>query len=213
MKVKPLAVMFVCAVIMIISAPAHAQYMWMDSSGLETAMLGEEVDISLYFHAEEDDIIYGWGMNMGFDDTAIGGAELTYVSFEYGLDQSVLATDEAVGYLPGAATNAGHEGESLFHAGKYDWGFRGYSIDAGEDSLLFTATFVFDGGIWDGEDAWIEWDKDYPNESYFDNETGYLTHLTIEGGGPDFAAVPIPGAIFLLAPAFLGLIGLRRKKA
>ena len=31
--------------------------------------------------------------------------------------------------------------------------------------------------------------------------------------GPDLAAVPIPGAIFLLVPAFLGLIGFRRKKA
>ena len=35
-------------------------------------------------------------------------------------------------------------------------------------------------------------------------------HLT---DGADVAPVPIPGAIFLLVPAFLGLIGLRRKKA
>ena len=33
------------------------------------------------------------------------------------------------------------------------------------------------------------------------------------GSTSQITAIPIPGAIFLLAPAFLGLIGLRRKKA
>jgi len=39
------------------------------------------------------------------------------------------------------------------------------------------------------------------------NKFGSTSQLT------EISAVPIPGAIFLLAPAFLGLIGLRRKKA
>ena len=39
------------------------------------------------------------------------------------------------------------------------------------------------------------------------NKVGSTSRLT------EISAVPIPGAIFLLGPAFLGLIGLRRKKA
>ena len=220
MKLRSLLILSIFGMITFISSNLQAQYLWMEPNEMVGPLLpGDEVEISVYFHAEETDRIYGWAVNLGFDDTAVGGAELTYIpnSLVYGPDQSALATDEAQGYFLGDTLTPGYEGESLFHAGKYDWSFTGYSIGAGEDSLLFTLSFIFDGGTWDGkDDAWFEFDQlnDPRRLTYADADTGLLRDDTLAGNvlNPDFAAVPIPGAIFLLVPAFLGVIGLRRKK-
>jgi len=195
-----------------------AAYLWFEPTGEIQLTPGEQVGVSVYFHALKDIQFYGFGLNIGFDDSAIGGKELTYVDFEYGPEVlSHLGTDEGVGYLPGEATNSGHEGESLFHGDRYDWSFEGFSVPAGTDLLLYTVYFTFNGGSWDGEDIWVEWHKPVPNESYFDvdveGQPTYIDELNIQGGTPDFAAVPIPAALWLLGSGLLGLIGIRRKMA
>ena len=223
MKLKSLLILSIFGMITFISSNLQAQYLWMEPNEMVGPLLpGDKVDVSVYYHAEVDDQIIGWGVNLGFDDTAVGGAELTCIpsSIVYGPDQSALPTDETLGYQFGRATTPGYENESLFNAGRYDWSFTGYSIDAGEDSLLFTLSFTFDGGTWDGkDDVWFEFDQfnDPRIITYADVASGdhFLSGDEIAGNvpNPDFGAVPIPGAIFLLLPAFLGMIGLRRKKA
>ena len=222
MKWRSLIFPLILGLVMFMSTNAFAAfddvaYLRFEPTGQVQVNPGEQVGVFVYFHALKEIQMYGFGLNIGFDDSAIGGKELTYVNFEYGPQQSQLATDEAVGYIQGKATNSGHEGESLFHAGKYDWNFQGYSVPAGTDLLLYTVNFTFDDGSWDGEDIWVEWHKPYPNESYFDvdveGKPTYIDELNVQGGTPDFAAVPIPAAVWLLGSGLLGLIGIRRKMA
>ena len=100
----------------------------------------------------------------------------------------------------------------------------GPDVSAGSELLLGTITFdVFDAPPSVKDDDYDLW-FDPENRGFaatidgsaynFDDDAIEAAHLTY---GPDMdaigAAVPIPGAIFLLAPAFLGLIGLGRKKA
>ncbi|MBW1933180.1 MAG: VPLPA-CTERM sorting domain-containing protein [Deltaproteobacteria bacterium] len=196
-----------------------AAYLWFEPTGEVQLTPGEQVGVSVYFHALKNITKFvGFGLNIGFDDSAIGGKELTYVDFEYGPEVlSYLGTDEGVGYLPGEATNSGHEGESLFHAGRYDWSFEGFPVPPGTDLLLYTVNFTFDDGSLDGEDIWVEWHKPYPNESYFDVDVEgvvtYIDELNVQGGTPDFAPVPIPAAVWLLGSGLVGLIGITRKRA
>ncbi len=191
--------------------PAQAHYIWFDPSGQATAAPGETVSVDIYMHADTDDIIYGWGLNMGFDDALTNNGELEYVSFTYG--EKTLAAhqaDEAGGYLAG--TSLLSAGDSVVHAGRYDWNFEGDALATGEDYLLFSIDFAYGDGELNGDDIWVEWAHTPPYGSYFDLETGYTQDVAVQAG-PDYSPVPIPGAALLLGSGLLGLIGIRRKAA
>lgn len=186
-------------------------YLWFDPSGSVNATAGETVSVDVYLHAGLTEHIYGWGLNVGFDDSAYGSGELTYVSSVYGaaLDWT---NSYAQGYLAGQSSL--HSGESLVHFYSYDFTFEGLQLVAGQDYLLATLTFTFTGGTWDGNDLWVEWDHLVPNESFFDVESvlyGKSDPMNVLAG-PDYGnAVPIPAAGYLLGGGLLALLGMRRK--
>ena len=221
---KKLIFTMVLAFGLLISAgPASAHYLWMDPIGQQDLLSpGDAVGIDVYLHAEENDNLHGWSLSVGFDDTAVDGGELTWNNIVFGPSD---LTNDPMYHTYEIGLSEKHIGESWV-CNIARWSVLGFMppevIEDGEDFLLFTANFTYNGGAWDGlEDIWLEddggidgWDFDnagaiHELEIYTDN-----TKTTLLGnGGPDFAAVPIPGAIFLLVPAFLGMIGLRRKKA
>ena len=90
-----------------------------------------------------------------------------------------------------------------------------YNLEAGEDLHISTISTIVLDPVLDGEwDVVLEYYLPMAEGFYLGlNGEELDKHLLIQASGPDVAAVPIPGAVFLLVPAFLGLIGLRRKKA
>ncbi len=202
----------------LLSTSAFAHFLWMDPIGFQTAAVGEEVNVSVYLHAEEDDNLHGWSLSLGFDES-----ELTFVEVIYG-DTDMMHHP----FNPNAYYEAGvslkYPGESVIRR-ICKWSLLGFTphqaLSEGEDFLLFTATFVFNGGFYgDGEDLWIEhhaeegWDFDEAGglfllPVYTDN-----TMTTLFGdGGADFgsAQVPVPASIYLLSSGFLAFLGIRRK--
>ena len=223
MKINKFVFGLILSVGLLISNPASAHYLWMGPIGEQDIVnSGDAVGIDVYLHAEKDDSLNFWSVEVGFDDAAVlDTAELTFVDIAYAA--TVLG--------PGPGSYAYQYNDSLKYTDPGNGASRVWdvsrasltsrqSVTDGEDFLLFTANFTFVDGIFDGEDIWLEWEPgidgfsfegDYINslDIYTDNTKATL----IGNNGPDYAAVPLPGAIFLLVPAFLGMIGLRRKKA
>ncbi len=197
---KYLLIGLIMGLFILVSSPAYSHYLVLDEAGLLTAEIGDTVTISVYLHTESEDSLYGWGLNLGFDDV-----ELTYVedSMAYGIS---YGTDESEGYTLNGSTDIG--GASLFHAGCYDWSFEGFTMDADTDYLLFSVSFTFNGGTWDGDDIWVEWGHD--DTSYFDLDGGWTDGLTVNSGEPDYSNVPVPAGIWLMFSGLIGICGLRR---
>ena len=217
-KIVTLSVLIFC---LFFSSSAFAHYLWMDTIGpQEHYVPGTPISIDVYLHAEIDDAMNLWSIELGFDDTNIDGAEVTYNEIIYGDSTLGVSVGESYKY----ALSLKHPGESVIWDITRDGLTTWQPLSADEDFLLFTAKLTFDGGTLDGkEDVWLEFEPGIDGfafrpetgegfchtlEIYTDN-----TKTTLLGdNGPDFAPVPIPGAILLLGPAFLGFIGLRRKK-
>lgn len=222
MKTKLLLITLIAAFSLILSGPASAHYLYFDVFGPQTATPGGTVSVSVYLHAETADTLYSWGSSMGFDDTAVDGGELTFEDIVFG--ETVLVP----WFTPfvETGTSAKYDGESVIvdiERNSPDW-ITGEDLSAGDNFLLYTAFFTFDGGVWDGEDIWLEWD---PVKDGFDFDSDFYASLdvytdstgtTLLGdNGPDYGPgggeVPIPGAVWLLGSGLLGLAGLRRKKS
>jgi hypothetical protein len=199
--------------VLLLTPPADAHYVWFDSSGLVSATPEESISVDIYLHADFDDTLYGWGLNIGFDDVNYGGLELEYVSYTYGYETlTAHGTDEGVGYIAGDSNL--NPGEGVIHAGRYDWSFTGDLLDSGEDYLLFSVSFTFVDGLWDGDDVWAEWEYSSTNYSYFEMDSGLYdasNTMSVAEGSDYGAPVPIPGAILLLGSGLIGLAGIRQR--
>ena len=84
MKAKKFMFTLILSFGLMISSQAWAQFLWIDPIGFQNANVGETVSVDFYLHAESDVGLNYWNLTMGFDDTNVGGAELTFDSVTYG---------------------------------------------------------------------------------------------------------------------------------
>ena len=141
------------------TVPASAHFLWIEPIGQQdTINPGDTVSVNVYLHAEEDDVMHGWSVSMGFDDTAVDGGELTWDSIVFGPSNLV---HEPMPYAYEVGNSMKHPGESWIN-NIARWDVLGLvpppeDLTAEQDFLLFTGHFTFNSGIWDGlEDVWVE---------------------------------------------------------
>ena len=204
------------ALFMLSGTIAQAHYVWFDPAGPVSSSSEEEVTVNVYLHAEQNDVLQSFGLNMGYDDG--GDGELTFQSFDASANADALADygiSNIVNEMPPTLSSSN---VSLFHAGLYNTNPDGYTLSADQDYLLFAVNFHPALGQWDGDDVWVEWGKEGPiYTSFVEMASGYY-----DGGiwgldmpvnhGPDFKTTPIPGAALLLGCGLLALLGFRRRK-
>lgn len=194
-------------------SPSSAHFLWMRPIGAQGPNVsGEIFQVEVYLHAEHDDELHAWSLTLGFDDTLTDGAELTFLGVEYG--ESILTEapfDPDAWYEPGGSRKYPEsDAGAVRHISR--WSLLGFlpfqPLTTGQDFLLFTAEFAFDGGLPDGEDVWIEhypedgWDFEiagpfFDLHIYTDNTKNQLLH----DGGPDFFGTEsFPSADFSASP-------------
>ncbi len=202
--------------------PVSAHFLWMDPIGIQGANVGDQVSVSVYLHAEQDDELHGWSVSLGFDDTLVDGGELTFLSLTYGATDMLFSPYDPNAYYEEGASQKYSVESAIRRISK--WSLLGYGphqdISEGDDFLLFTATFQFNGGDFDGEDVWIE---QFPEEGWdFENAGALLSldiytdntkSLLLGDGGPDYGSnVPLPAAAYLMGSGLVALVGIRRKR-
>jgi hypothetical protein len=135
-----------------IFSPARAHYLYVNPIGEQTAAVGEQVGVEVYLHATDDDGLSFYVLNLGFDDAALDGSELTYGSIDYGDDGMIAFSPYSMSYEEGASSK--YSGESVLEYIGRDAPIEGSTLPiyAGENKLLFTACFTVTGGDWDGEE-------------------------------------------------------------
>jgi len=208
---------------LLVCSTALAHFLWMDPIGLQEATVGQQVSVEVYLHAEQDDLLHAWSLSLGFDDTSVDGGELTFLNLTYGTSVLTMspATPDAW-YQAGGSVKYPGEG-AIRDISRFDLIalLPAQPLTSGEDFLLFTATFEYDGGAWgDAEDVWIEdigpdgWDFESVGgiaalDIYTDN-----TKTTLLGaGGPDYGKpVPGPAPILLIGSGLAALVGIKKKK-
>ncbi len=217
---KYLFSLLVTALFLWVSAPVSAHFLYMDVTGEQTALAGEQIGAEVYLHVTEDDGLSFYSLNMGFDDSALNGSELIYVSVDYG-DDGMIPFVYSTDYIAGES--AKYPGESLIQYIGRDTPRGGSTLSIYEDEniLLFTAYFTYTGGEWDGEDLWIEWDSSmsaFAFDSMYYSSLDVYTDSTgtalLADNGPDYrtASVPLPGAVWLLGSGLAGILNIYRKK-
>ena len=221
-KTTPIFSFLLLLTILLVSAPASAHFLWMDPIGIQGANVGDQVSVSVYLHAEQNDDLHAWSVSLGFDDTLMDGGELTFLNLAYGASTlTQTPADPDAWYQAGGSVK--YSGESTIRDISR-WDFLGFldpqALTQGQDFLLFTATFQFNGGDFDGEDVWIEhigadgWD--FENAGQFtslDIYTDNTKSLLLGDGGPDYGSnVPLPAAAYLMGSGLVALVGIRRKR-
>ena len=189
---KRIAFLGVLILLLAAAAPASAHYLWLDPVGEISATPGDTISVDAYLHFETDDVLQMWGLTLGFDDAAVDGAGLTYQSITYG--STILGSGfSSAAYSSG--TSSKHAGESEI-TGVSRFGFPGQPAEgrsAGDDFLLFTAYFTFNGDVWDGEDVWIEFDEALDGIGMASAMLQDLDALYTDGDAPDYAHAPGTG--------------------
>jgi hypothetical protein len=219
---KKILLISIMLLALVAAAPASAHYLWMDPIGEQTVAPGETVTVDFYAHATYDDAIVFWVFDVGFDDALLDGYELEYVSWTRDSAFGPLSLAHP-GYQAGASVK--YPGESMYAdvSGDVGLGNPAVPVAAGADQHLASIDFIFTGPPdavpnWTGEDVWVEW-TEYLAEAVYWKNTGAVTDIGTSGtdatplgdNGPDYAAVPIPAAVWLLGSGLLGLIGIRRR--
>ncbi len=193
--------------------PGFAHFLWMQPVGSRGPLEnGETFEAKVYLHAEHDDELHAWGLTLGFDDTQADGDELTFEYLTYGPTEMLYYPFDPNAWYEQKGSRKYPEADAgaIRHIGK--WSLLGYGphqdISEGEDFLLFTATFQYDGGLANGEDVWIEfieqdgWDflvAGGPSE--LDMYTDASKTVLLGDGGPDYYGTEaIPSADFSAAP-------------
>ncbi len=156
--------------------PAAAHYVYLQPQGNMSVTVGDRLNIGVYLHMENDDVIYGWGFSQVFD-----AVELSRLSHGFAYGENPVGSIGTVDYE--------HERDGFTYLARYDWSFKGYRVSAGDDYLLYSVTYVFNGGPMDGPDVWFDWNVG--EDVFFEFETppegiGYVNTLPIQGAGPDF---------------------------
>jgi hypothetical protein len=208
------------------AAPASAHYLWMDPIGEQTVAPGATVTVDFYAHAETADNFVFFALDVGFDDAAVDGYELEYLGHTLNSElQETGLGGYTAEYRQGASDK--YTGESIV------WNVNGekgpgqfISVGAGEDLFLFSMDFTFTGPPdavpeWTGEDVWIDsWTSDLGGAVFwlsegpvFDIGTSAIDATPLGDNGPDYAAVPIPAAVWLLGSGLIGLLGIRRRQS
>jgi len=217
MKKKFLMSIFVSLVFAFaICGSAQAHFLWMEPINEQLSTTGERVYVNVWLHATQDDKLYLWALDLGFDQTELSDWEIVYGPTNLILNpMSPLTEGDSNKYEGKRAVRDVSAGFGLPDFKQRD------ELTAGEDHLLFTASFNFNGGTWDGEDTWIEMRLGmgfgFDNAGWI-NQDNMLVYTDNTGSqllgdnGPDYA-VPIPAAVWLLGSGLLGLVGIRRKMA
>ena len=159
--------------------PALAHYMYLQPQGAIQVTAGQRVTVAVYLHAETDDRIYGWGSAQVFDEK-----ELSRTGFAWGSNPVGSMGSEL--YSP----VEDYWGSDFTFLSRYDWSFQGVALAAGSDYLLFTVTYTFNNGAFDGNDVWL--DCLVGEDVFWDFESEYVSTLPIQGSGPDFGYTPKP---------------------
>lgn len=153
--------LYLFLLVLILSAfdQANAHFLWVDGTGDQTAILGGTVSVSLYLHAESDDVITRARMYIGFDDANRGG-ELNYVEVVDTLLplDTLLIQETSEKYGDDTTSNR------VFIYLRND----SINLAADTDYLLCTIHFTYERNDYYGrEDIWFE-DLDSKNY-YFDS--------------------------------------------
>ena len=203
----------------------NAQAWYMELTNVDgTLTQGEYYGLDIYIQGDETDNLetYFAAVRWGEDLATFAGME--YYDYtrpelfgEYTLWNGEELPDSPPGTYSGLDFVPANEVWNINGAENLDKPDEFYPIASGENHLATlwiqaTTSGYFEdiaSFIFGPADELVMINGEVVSEPHFDGPLG----IWKEGSSSIMAPVPIPGAIFLLVPAFLGMIGLRRKKA
>ena len=221
------------------AGPAHAWYMELTDVVGDIAM-GTYYTQTINFHSDTgNDKLNEFFLAVGYDKTKVGLVGIVYQDYLTGTPPftEVIWDGGLFSHNDESDELAEPDGGIIYNInGSETFGYiNEYAPPAG-DTLM--ATIYWDPlvteddvtiSLWKnhdrippgvGADDFVTvdqvqyWDPDDSNPAALEDEWNYnYRDLVVNTHNIAAAPVPIPGAIFLLGPALLGLIGLRRKKA
>ena len=224
-NIKKLSLLFSLAILFsLVTTTSYAHYMEL-TDVVGNIEVGTYYTQTINFHSDTGtDNLNGFYLSLGYDNTKVGLYGIAYQDYDDG-DPMVPQTVWDGGKH--GFTDLELDGMVYNINGSEPGGQQGNYLPAAGDTLLATiywSPLVTEDNV--TVSTWIDgisddfyrvdlvqyWDPDDANpyaQTFYHEYRDFVANTD----GLEPAAVPIPGAIFLLVPAFLGLIGLRRKKA